>query len=66
MNEQSPERNHNIENLEIALTKEAVVASLQENPENAEILRAYIDSRIKQIQAPYVSREDTEKLTFCI
>lgn len=50
--------------LELTVTKEAVIESLRLAPENLTILNAYIDIHQKQIQAPYVSREDTEKLTF--
>lgn len=63
MNESSSEEKK-IENMENGVTKEAVVASLKQNPENLEILHSFIDKRQKQIQAPYVSREDTEKGTF--
>lgn len=63
MNEQSPEAGNEIENVGIVITQEAVVRSLQENPQNMEVLRVYIDSKMKQIQAPYVSHEDAKKLT---
>jgi hypothetical protein len=46
------------------LTKESVIKSLQENPDCTEMLSAYIENRMKQVQAPYASREDTEALTF--
>ena len=64
MNEQSPEGEKKIESIETAITKESVINSLQQNPENLAVLHSYIDLRQKQIQAPYVSREDTEKRTF--
>lgn len=64
MNEQSPEGEKKIENIESVITKEAVVNSLKQNPEDLALLHSYIDLRQKQIQAPYVSREDTEKKTF--
>ncbi len=64
MNESSPEQNNNIESIESVITKESVIASLKQNPEDLAVLHSYIDVRQKQIQAPYVSREDTEKLTF--
>jgi hypothetical protein len=64
MNEPTPEENKNRESMETVITKEAVIKSLEQNPEDVEILRTYIDNKMRQIQAPYVSREDTEKLTF--
>lgn len=64
MNESSPEQNKNIESIESVITKESVIASLKQNPEDLAVLHSYIDVQQKQIQAPYVSREDTEKKTF--
>lgn len=67
MNEKSPEENKNsesMESMETPLTKESVIESLRDNPENFELLGAYQDKRLKQIQAPYIPREETEVLTF--
>jgi hypothetical protein len=64
MNKSSPESEKKIENIESTLTKELVINSLKQNPEDRAQLHAYIDVRQKQIQAPYVSREDTEKKAF--
>ena len=64
MNESSPERENKTESLESKITKEAVIDSLKENPEDLSVLHSYIDLKQKQIQAPYVSREDTESKTF--
>ena len=64
MNQPSPEGENKIESLENKVTKEAVINSLCENPKNIALLTTYIEARQKQIQAPYVSREDTERKTF--
>jgi hypothetical protein len=63
MNELTPEGLSN-ENIERGITKESVIESLKQNPEDLALLHSYIDLRQKQIQAPYVSREDTETKTF--
>lgn len=64
MNEQSPGGEKKIENIEATITRESVINSLKQNLEDLTVLHSFIDLRQKQIQAPYVSREDTEKLTF--
>ena len=64
MNEPTPEWENKIGNMESIVTKEAVINSLRQNPEDLAILHSYVDSRQKQIQAPYGSREDTEMGTF--
>lgn len=64
MNEPTPHTNESIKGIEQLVTKESVINSLRENPENLAVLHAYIDARQKQIQAPYVSREDTESKSF--
>lgn len=63
MNEKPPE-NNKIEDLEKNITKESVINSLRENPENLEFLNMYMDIWEKKVQAQYVSREETERLTF--
>jgi hypothetical protein len=52
------------ESIESAPSKESVIQSLRQNPEDIALLNAYIENRQKQIQAPYISREDTEQRTF--
>lgn len=65
MNEPKPEENK-MENVEGPLTRESVIESLRQDPKNVELLISYVEMRQKQIQAPYVSREDTEKMTFAL
>lgn len=63
MNELEPKANKQ-EKWEGTVTRELVVTSLREHPEDLTILNAWVDIKQKQIQAPYISREDTEKRTF--
>lgn len=61
MNESTPEEGKKIENMESAVTKEAVVTSLKQNPENMALLISYIDTKREQSQAPYLSHEEGKR-----
>lgn len=63
MNISTPENNEPTEKWEDVLTTKFVADSLREHPEDITLLNAWMDLRQKQIQASYISREDTEKRT---
>lgn len=63
MNEQSPDNNPQ-RNIEKSLTKETVIESLRNFPNDPSVLIAYVEQQEKLVQAPYVSREDTEERSF--
>jgi hypothetical protein len=60
MNESTPEGNKK-ESMEIPITKEAVIDSLRQNPENVSLLASYIDAKREQFQAPYLSHEEAKR-----
>lgn len=59
----TPEKDYR-ESIEGLITKEYVIESLSSNPPNQTLLNSYIESKQNQIQASYVSREDTERMTY--
>ncbi|MDB5260481.1 MAG: hypothetical protein JWN37_712 [Candidatus Nomurabacteria bacterium] len=63
MTDPTPEED-NRENIERLITRESVIESLSKDPPDPTLLNFYIESRQNQIQAPYVSREDTERMTY--
>jgi hypothetical protein len=60
----TPENASTIENVEVRFTKESVIESLRNFPNDPSPVIAYLEQKEKLVQAPYVTREDTEKRTF--
>ncbi|MEN9337938.1 MAG: hypothetical protein RIQ41_252 [Candidatus Parcubacteria bacterium] len=63
MNESTPENSKPVERFEEILTPKLVSESLRNNPEDLSLFTAWMDVRQRQIQASYISREDTETRT---